>query len=89
MVAEDEVQDTTAGVEPKDSSREARGVLARGFGGLARQVRAPASRVEIPVAPGYVCWLLADQKMPKKGRFPKPAKSSCGLPHFVDVSGEI
>ena len=89
MVAEDEVQDTTAEVEPKDSSREARRVLARGFGGLAQPVRARASRVEMPVAPGNVCLLLADQKKPKKGRFPKPARSSYDISHFIDEFGRI
>jgi len=89
MVAEDEVQDTTAEVGPKDSPREARRVLARGFGGLAQPVRARASRVEMPVAPGNVCLLLADQKSAEKGRFPRPGRLPNSIAHFIDISGEI
>jgi len=43
----------------------------------------------MPVAPGNVCSLFADQKNAEKGRFPLPARLSHCISHFLDKYGDI
>jgi len=43
----------------------------------------------MPVAPGNVCSLFADQKNAEKSRFPLPARLSHYISHFLDKYGDI